>query len=100
MRQLLCAIAAVLILIPTLVSGQRGASDQRPSFEGIWNSATTTPLERPRELKEKAFFTLAEAEQWDRAFAKRNEEPAPGPARAGGGTGTITPSTASGARAA
>lgn len=76
------------MLMPTLVSGQHGGSDQRPNFEGIWNSATTTPLERPRELKDKAFFTPAEAEQWDRAFAKRNEEPASTPARAGGGTGT------------
>jgi len=88
MRQLLCGIAAVLLLIPTLVAGQRATGNQRPNFEGIWNSATTTPLERPRELKDKAFFTPAEAEQWDRAFAKRNEEPASNPARAGGGTGT------------
>src|SRR5918993_2095497 len=88
MRQLLCTLAALLTLIPTLVSGQRGTGNQRPNFEGLWNSATTTPLERPRELKDKAFFTPAEAEQWDRAFAKRNEEPASTPARAGGGTGT------------
>ena len=77
-----------MILIPTLVSGQRGTGSQRPNLEGIWNSATTTPLERPRELKDKPFFTPQEAEQWDRAFAKRNEEPASAPARAGGGTGT------------
>ena len=88
MRQPLCGIAAVLLLIPTMVTGQRGTGSQRPNFEGIWNSATTTPLERPRELKDKAFFTPAEAEEWDRAFAKRNEEPASTPARAGGGTGT------------
>ncbi len=88
MRQPLCGIAAAVLLIPTLVSGQRGPGSQRPNFEGIWNSATTTPLERPRELKDKAFFTQAEAEQWDRAFAKRNEEPASAPARAGSGTGT------------
>jgi hypothetical protein len=88
MRQPLYTLAALLTLIPTLVSGQRGTGNQRPNFEGIWNSATTTPIERPRELKDKAFFTPAEAEQWDRAFAKRNEEPASAPARAGGGTGT------------
>jgi hypothetical protein len=88
MRQLLCTLGALLTLIPTLVSGQRGTGNQRPNFEGIWNSATTTPIERPRELKDKAFFTPAEAEAWDRAFAKRNEEPASSPARAGAGTGT------------
>ena len=88
MRQLLCTLGVLLTLIPTLVLGQRGTGNQRPNFEGIWNSATTTPIERPRELKDKAFFTPAEAEAWDRAFAKRNEEPVSSPARAGAGTGT------------
>src|SRR5215204_3009781 len=88
MRHPLCEITALLLLVPAMVAGQRGTSNQPPNFEGIWNSATTTPLERPRELKDKAFFTPAEAEQWDREFAKRNEEPASTPARAGAGTGT------------
>ena len=68
MRPLLIRLAAVLIAIPTLVSGQRGTGNQRPNFEGIWNSATATPLERPRELKDKAFFTPEEAAKWARVF--------------------------------
>jgi hypothetical protein len=88
MRSLLFRLAAVLLLAPALLSGQRGVPAQRPDFQGIWNSATTTPLERPRELKDKAFFTPEEAAQWDAAFAKRNEEPPATPARAGSGTGT------------
>ena len=88
MRWLLFRLAAVLVLAPALIAGQRGGATSRPNFEGIWNSATTTPLERPRELKDKAFFTPEEAAEWDRAFARRNEEPPPTPARAGGGTGT------------
>lgn len=88
MASFLIRLAAMLILAPVLVSGQRGAVAQRPNLEGIWNSATTTPLERPAQLSDKPFFTAAEAEEWDRAFAKRNEEPPSSPARAGGGTGT------------
>src|SRR6188474_1720931 len=38
----------------------------RPNFDGIWNSATTTPLERPAQLKDKAFFTPEEAAAWER----------------------------------
>ena len=87
MRSLLIRLAAVLIAMPTLVAGQPGAN-QRPNFEGIWNSATTTPLERPRDLQDKPFFTPEEAAQWDREFARRNAEPPPSAARAGTGTGT------------
>ena len=79
-------LVAVLLLAPAYLSGQRAGGERRPNLEGIWNSATTTPLERPAELKDKAFFTPEEAAAWDRAFAKRNEEPAPGAPRTGTGT--------------
>lgn len=57
------------MLAPTLVVGQNG---RRPDFEGLWNSATATPLERPREWKDKPFFTPAEAAKWERDFAQRH----------------------------
>jgi len=37
-------LAAALIAVPAIVVGQAG---RRPNFDGIWNYATTTPLERP-----------------------------------------------------
>jgi hypothetical protein len=80
--------AALLTMVPALVAGQRAIDDRRPSFEGIWNSATATPLERPRELKDKPFFTPEEAAQWERQVAQRNEEPPPQPAAKRTGTGT------------
>ncbi len=43
-----------------------------PDFRGIWNSATVTPLQRPAKLKDKAFFTPAEAAEWERAIARQN----------------------------
>ena len=88
MRLFLLHLVALIALAPTLVAGQKANLDRRPNFEGIWNSATATPLERPRELRDKPFFTPDEAAAWEREFARRNEEPASGAARAGTGTGT------------
>ena len=48
-----------------------------PNFEGIWNSASATPLERPARLKDKPFFTREEAAEWERQAAARTEEPSP-----------------------
>jgi hypothetical protein len=79
-------LAALLMTLPTLVSGQAARRSAHPDFEGIWNSATATPLERPTEFKEKPFFTREEAARWEQQFADRNAEPPPGAAR--GGTGT------------
>jgi hypothetical protein len=84
----LLPIVAITIAVPALVSGQRSSRDTRPNFEGLWNSATATPLERPTELKDKPFFTPEEAAQWERQFAQRNEEPSPEVAAKRGGTGT------------
>ena len=41
--------------------------DGQPNISGDWSNATYTPLERPAELKDKAFFTPEEAA----AFAQR-----------------------------
>src|SRR5262249_52735515 len=82
------AALAALGIIPVLLSGQGARGDARRAFEGIWNSATATPLERPRELKDKAFFTPDEAAEWERQFAKSNEEPSPEARAQSRGTGT------------
>jgi hypothetical protein len=86
MRILGPPLVAVLALLPALVLGQADTRAQRPNLEGIWNSATATPLERPRELKDKPFFTPQEAAQWERAYAKQNEDPPPGAKLTGTGT--------------
>jgi hypothetical protein len=54
-------------------------------FHGIWNSATVTPLERPAQFKDKAFFTPQEAAAWERQVAENNEERPPQTSK---GTGT------------
>ena len=80
-------------MIPPLALGQGAKPTIRPNFDGIWNSATATPLERPAQLKDKAFFTAEEAEAWERQVAGRNEEPSPEAAAKKVGTGTGTYNT-------
>jgi hypothetical protein len=81
------SLLAALSAAPVLVLGQATGTSARPSLEGIWNSGTATPLERPKELGNKAFFSPKEAADWEREIAERNEEPPPGAPR-GRGTGT------------
>lgn len=57
-------------------------------FNGIWNSATATPLERPAALKDKAYFTPEEAAAWEQQTSARNQEAPQTPASRNRGTGT------------
>jgi hypothetical protein len=82
----LAATVAALMAGSTLAVGQHAAREPRQAFEGIWNSATATPIERPAALKDKAIFTEAEAEEFARQAVERNEDPAPGAPRTGTGT--------------
>jgi hypothetical protein len=45
--------------------GAAPRADKR-DLEGVWTYATLTPLERPRELADKAFFTEAEAAAYEK----------------------------------
>src|SRR5262249_39387908 len=76
----------VLALVPVLVVGQTAARDPHRGFDGIWNSATVTPLERPRTLTDKPFFTADEAAEWERQVAQNNEERPPQPGSKNTGT--------------
>jgi hypothetical protein len=42
------------------------APDGHPDLQGLWTNATITPLERPRELAGKEFFTEQEAAERER----------------------------------
>jgi hypothetical protein len=50
----------------------RRTVDGQPDLQGIWTNATLTPLERPRELAGKEFFTEAEAAEYARQLRARN----------------------------
>lgn len=53
-----------------------------PDLHGVWTNATQTPLERPRELGEKRFFTeqerLEQEQAWQDYIADRSEQSDPG----------------------
>ena len=87
-RRLLALIAmlSAVQVVSAVRAGQRTSRSGRPDLEGVWNSATATPLERPRELGTKAFFTPEEAAAWERQAAKNNEEPPADAPRRGTGT--------------
>jgi hypothetical protein len=46
--------------------------DGQPDLQGIWSYATLTPLERPRELARKEFFTEKEAAEYERSLLDKN----------------------------
>ena len=51
-------------------------ADGHPNFQGSWTTETYTPFERPAELKEREFFTEAEAKAYaDRALARFLDQP-------------------------
>jgi hypothetical protein len=73
----LFSFLAALILVRPSATGQGANPGARSGFDGIWNSGTATPLERPVHLKDKAFFTPEEAAEWERQIADRNQERSP-----------------------
>jgi hypothetical protein len=87
-RSFVVSLLAALALVHTSAAGPGTNPNTHPRFDGIWNSATATPLERPLPLKDKAFFTPEEAAEWERQAADRNQEPSPDAASKNTGTGT------------
>ena len=79
---------AALTLVRALAAGSATSPAAHPGFDGIWNSGTATPLERPLQWKDKPFFTPEEAAQWERQVADGNREPSPQAASKSVGTGT------------
>src|SRR3954471_23281864 len=88
LRLLLLLIPAALTLGRPFAAARGTNADDHRGFEGIWNSATATPLERPAQWKDKPFFTAEEAAEWERQVAESNQEPSPQSASKNTGTGT------------
>ena len=70
-------VAAVILLLPVAVLGQGQTytpprtPDGQPDLQGIWDYRTITPLERPKELGTKAFFTAEEAAKYEQEENRR-----------------------------
>ncbi|HLX46144.1 MAG TPA: hypothetical protein VKR43_22015 [Bryobacteraceae bacterium] len=48
--------------------------DGQPDLQGIWNSASGTPMERPNDLKGKEFFTPQEALDWEKRMVAKSKQ--------------------------
>ena len=82
-------VAAPAVLVVLISGGAYGQSptlrtpDGQPDLQGVWSFATITPLERPRELADKEFFTPEEAREYEIAYRERtNKDRRDGPAAA------------------
>ncbi|MBZ5606803.1 MAG: hypothetical protein LAP38_00985 [Acidobacteriia bacterium] len=77
-------VLAIALLVPCAGAGQSAASaekkwapprmaDGHPDLQGIWNNVTLTPLERPRDLAGKQYFTREEAEAYQKRMVERRD---------------------------
>ena len=68
----------VVLLVSVIAMGQSKAStapkapNGTPDLQGIWTNVTVTPLERPADLKDKAFFTPQEAAAFEKRIVEQN----------------------------
>ena len=58
-------VTVTVLLTPAPVAGQTNARD----LQGLWTNATITPLERPKDLAGKEFFTKDEAAAYEKRIA-------------------------------
>src|SRR5712691_9126858 len=80
-------VIVIVSLAPATVAGQSqsGApktsktwapirtADGQPDLQGIWDFRTLTPMERPRELAGKQFFTDEEAAEFEKQTLERGD---------------------------
>ena len=64
------AVALTVLIAGGSISAQRGQS-AHPDLQGLWLSATLTPLQRPPEFRDRATFTPEEAAEDVRTAADR-----------------------------
>ena len=65
-----CAIVVAALAAGISVSAQRSpsvprTSDGHPDVQGLWNSGTLTPLQRPKEFAGREFMTAEEAADFE-----------------------------------
>src|SRR5438093_7306370 len=78
---------AVMLLLPAAAMAQGYKAprtpDGQPDLQGIWDYRTITPLERPKELGTKAFFTAEEAAKYEQEENRRQNRDLIDPERRG-----------------
>jgi hypothetical protein len=92
------ALSLAGVLLPLVITGQAPAPsakgnakskawtapktpDGQPDLQGIWTNQTLTPLERPKELGDKAFLTEQEAAAFEQQRIQATNADRPGARR-------------------
>jgi hypothetical protein len=69
------SLALAAAVLPGLVAAQTWTAPPtawgHPDLQGVWSASTITPLERPADLADKAFFTPEEAAEYERRTLER-----------------------------
>jgi hypothetical protein len=69
---ILTALLPALYLAQTRPFTPPKTPDGKPDLQGVWTNVTVTPLERPQNLADKAFFTPAEGAAFEKQVVDRN----------------------------
>jgi hypothetical protein len=72
------AAAKVATATSSQVKTAHRTPDGQPDLQGVWSTASVTPLERPKDLGSKEFFTREEAEAYRKKMLAAHEVVAPG----------------------
>jgi len=71
MRDLmLWVVAVVFAVLPAAGQTSPRSSGGHPDLQGLWSNETLTPLERPRDLAAKEFFTAEEAAAYEKRIVQ------------------------------
>ena len=71
MRDLmLWVVAVVFAVLPAAGQTSPHAPTGHPDLQGLWSNETLTPLERPRDLAAKEFFTAEEAAAYEKKIVQ------------------------------
>src|SRR5215813_2473353 len=65
-RRILVSIGLAVLLTQAFGFSQTGRPSTPPDLQGIWTSATVTPLERPKQFEGKEFLTKSEAAEFEK----------------------------------
>ena len=78
LAQAVPAAAKVATATPAKGKPAHRTPDGQPDLQGVWSTASVIPLERPKDLGSKEFFTKEEAAAYEKKVLSQHEVATPG----------------------